>query len=152
MNPTHHPPSDPLSEPWDDALSKAMKRLPDHRAPDTLIPRVQAQIRSRSSSRLRVPAWSRWPLPMRIAGIVCGAAVMAAAVWISAVVQPVITSPAWARASLAVDSALALVGEVMYWNQIQLAATCAAILLSMMYLTCIGLGTAVYQTNRRNWP
>ena len=148
MNPTQNQPNDP----WEDALSGAMKRLPDHRAPDTLIPRVQAQIDSRSSSRLRAPAWTHWSVPMRIAGIVCGAAVMAAVVWMSAVVQPVITSPAWARASQAVDSALTLVGEAMYWNEIQLAATCAAILLSMMYLTCIGLGTAVYQTTRRNWP
>ena len=148
MNPTQNQPNDP----WEDALSGAMKRLPDHRAPDTLIPRVQAQIRSRSSSRLHIRAWTHWPVPLRIAGLAGSAALATVFVWVFAIARPVIASPAWARASQTVGGALTLVGEAMYWNQIQLAATCAAILLSMMYLTCIGLGTAIYQTTRRNWP
>lgn len=74
----------PFDDPSDARLHAALRRMPDHRAPDTLIPGVLAVIRAReqaAAALARTPWYrrpvTRWPTGMRIALAVLALALVA---------------------------------------------------------------------------
>ncbi len=75
-----------------DPLIRALRALPQPRAPRTLAPRVMAVVRARGG-RTAPPTWFDWPVGWQVSSVVAAVAVMAAVVlgWPMAValVQPV---------------------------------------------------------------
>ena len=71
----------PFDDPSDARLHAALRRLPDHRAPDTLVPNVLAAIRARElavAAPMQSP-WYRRPATTWPAGLRVGLGVLAAA-------------------------------------------------------------------------
>jgi hypothetical protein len=74
----------PFEDPSDARLHAALRRLPEHRAPDTLIPGVLAVIRAReqaAAALARTPWYrrpvTRWPAGMRVALVLVALALVA---------------------------------------------------------------------------
>ena len=67
-----------------DPLLRLLRELPDHKAPATLVGRVQGAIRARAP----LPWWRRplteWPPFTRFLGVACGLAASAAILWFGA--------------------------------------------------------------------
>jgi hypothetical protein len=77
----------------DDALSRALGRLPVPSAPRTLLPRVMAAARAMERPAPRAaaaPTWFMWPRTWQAASVVALAALVAGGVWLWPAAQTIV--------------------------------------------------------------
>jgi len=151
MNPIRQiPPED-----WEAQLDRALKGLPNRRAPASLMPRVLATIEARARRPWYRQAWSTWPhaaqgLSLAVLSLLLGALTYACLHF------PELGAPDAFRARLdtwlaplaAVWTVVAALGDVAQavctktggWICIGLGTICVA-----AYLSAIGAGTALYR-------
>jgi hypothetical protein len=149
----------PSGENWAEVLDQELRKLPDHEAPPTLIPRVMAALHAKG----RLPWWRRgwwhWPPAAQIVVLLVfsgllgvltyyatwgwdGAFLAQASRKLGEWLAPL--EPTW-RALSALLRAFDLVFRKFgQWLPLVGAALCLA-----MYFSCIGLGTAAYRLAAR---
>jgi len=147
---------EPLSDPkWETELAQELRKLPDREAPATLIPRVMAALQA----RVRLPWWRRtwwqWPPAAQLLGLLAVSSVLglityyATRGWEAALVAGMTQQvqawleplrPAWS-CLVSLANALALV--LRQAGQLVFLAVGACSLAA--YVSCVGLGTAVYR-------
>lgn len=154
----------PFEDPSDARLHAALRGLPDHRAPDTLIPGVLAAIRAREQAALalaRTPWYrrpvTRWPAGLRIALGLLAAGLVAALAFAPELFA--LTGPGSALEATfqrAWDTGAALAGAVRTLagacsSALRASATSpyvlggAAVVL-FSYFALLGIGGAVWRT------
>ncbi len=134
-------------------IHRELRRLPDLPAPDTLIPRVRSSI----AAQARQPWWQRpmmtWPVDFRVAFIALlvgslGLAVFSGAeisLGVSFVFQKIMQvfglfTPLWEHLVVLANVVLILGRAVSSYFLMY-----AALLLGVMYLTCVGIGTLCFR-------
>lgn len=137
-------------DPWEEALSRSLKKLPDPQAPDTLMPRVMEAVAAQERSPWPRLAWRRASSGQRLAV----AALASAFVALPLVYFLPSRVPSECLASLealrTVSDALDTVGAAVCEGCARWAAAGVIVLMFAMYLTCLALGTAAYQIVRRH--
>jgi hypothetical protein len=141
--------------PWVAKLHQELRRLPDLPAPPSLIPSVLAALQASAPLPWWRRPWSSWPALPRFAfagfGILClTALVYAGFVFEPALARGVATLPAsrwvapvseFAHVVLSLADAVAVI-----WHATPQALMIGLLVLaSFIYLTCVGLGTAVFR-------
>ncbi len=157
-------PMPPFEDPSDARLHAALRNLPDHRAPDSLLPGVLAAIRAREQAAAvlsqlpwyRRPATS-WPAPLRIALGTAALGLLAALAFVPQLIAAVTedsplraaVAASWARLEVLLG-ALAVVGEACVTvlresaNSPYMLGAAAVIILS--YFALLGIGGVVWRT------
>jgi len=140
-------------EPWVADLHRELKGLPDHRAPRTLIPRVLAVLEAQERLPWYKQPWLLWPAWARVAAALAGAALVGGLVWaclligetdgLSQMSHDVITDAVYIMESVLGLAAL-IVGSLAGAASQAYGAWLlgCGILCGVMYVFCIGLGTA----------
>lgn len=138
------------SDPGENALSHALKRMPDRPAPPTLMPRVLEAVAARERGPWFVRAWRQAPRRQQALAMMAVSAVfMLPLAWFVAALLP----REWlagAGACQTVADALHTATSAFCDNCVNIALTVAAVFVLALYLTCLGLGTAAYQIMRRH--
>lgn len=157
-------PMPPFDDPSDARLHAALRRLPDHRAPDSLIPGVLAAIRAREEAATvlanrpwyRRPATS-WPAPLRVVLGVSAAGLLAALAFVPHLIAAATEdSPlraaltaSWARLEI-VLGALGAVGTACVTALRESAGSPyvlgGAAIVILSYFALLGIGGAVWRT------
>jgi hypothetical protein len=149
-NPQRRQPPD-----WEAVLDRELKRLPDRPAPDTLIPRVLAVVEGRTRRPWYRQPWRSWPPPAQILSVVVTSIVLGLLTWLSlhaggsqwieagahradAWLAPL--APLLSVLSGLANAAALVVRSVSPWVWAGAAGFCV-----LMYLSCMGLGTIVWQ-------
>lgn len=155
-------PMPPFDDPDDARLHAALRALPEHRAPDTLIPGVLAAIRAREHAATIPAPWyhrpaTTWPPALRIAlGTIAMAVVTALAFIPQLLGIGGETASAGSALARAWDTVLALLGAVR-----TILSACAtavqgtagthwlvggAAVMFFSYLVLLGIGGAIWRT------
>ena len=155
MNPNEYP----SPEPWEAAVDRALKQLPERQAPAALMPAVMARVHARATGKWYWRSWWQWPVWLR-----AGSAVLLVALW---VLLPLLGGHFWETSvspflyrwtSIAQTVLGSLAGtldavfraksgfgqEALRWFFVSVS-----LLLLAMYFTCVGVGTVVYHTVRK---
>lgn len=155
-------PAAPTGESWETRLDRELKALPDRAAPRTLIPRVLAAIEARACLPWYRRPWWEWPLPFQVLSLLGLSALLGLATWllihagdigltvsvpgeVQSLLAPV--APVWSALSALAGAVASVLRGLGGWVVLAGGGFCA-----VMYLSCIGLGTACYRLafNRRN--
>ncbi len=137
----------------EELIHRELRKLPELRAPDTLIPRVRAAL----ANKVCQPWWQRplltWPLALRLAFIALLLGSLGAAGFYGAeisygwdfvvqkITQPFASfAPLWERLASLTNAVLVLFRALNSHFLIY-----AAILLGVMYLACVGIGTLCFR-------
>lgn len=146
------------NDPLHDFVHKALAELPEHRAPGTLIDRVNAAVVARAMHEALpwyARGWTVWPASLRALVVVAGVGAVAAFVWLgfagvewfgAAPVREIAVERAPVVSSLI--SAFVAVIEVLWLAVERIAQPYLLLLLIVMgaaYAGCIGLGAGVYR-------
>ena len=146
-------------QPWEAALNRALKNLPERQAPGTLMPNVMRQIHARAVAPQSQGSWWQWPLALRVASGVALAALLAGLAWGGGHFWEANASPLLNRS---IEVAQTIMGSLaggmaaIFRVQPDFGAgmqrpifLAAGLLLLAMYLSCVGIGTFVYRTVRK---
>jgi hypothetical protein len=152
MNP---PPTPPEESRWAAELDRRLKDLPDRRAPATLAPRVMAAVRARAASPWYRRTWWQWPALAQGLSLLVFSALLGGLTWVclhagrdelASSVGSYLTegfavfAPLWSLLATLVEAFVLVLKQVPL-----LAWAGVAAFFSVMYLSCIGLGTALYR-------
>lgn len=136
-------------------IDRELRRLPLPKAPPTLAPRVLAAIAARAHLPWWKKSWTHWPFGLRAlflgflvaatAGLLYAGSQFAPGESLAAAAERVgdyfsLLTPVWQLLSalgIAFASMLRSGGQVLLWSVIATA--------TVMYLTCVGLGTVFYR-------
>ena len=153
----HHENKSP--EPWEAALNRALKNLPERQAPTALMPNVMRQIHARTVASQSQGSWWKWPLALRVASGVALAVLLAGLAWGGGHFWEACASPFLNRS---IEVAQTIMGSLaggmaaIFRVQPDFGAgmqrpifLAAGLLLLAMYLSCVGIGTFVYRTVRK---
>jgi hypothetical protein len=149
----------PAPQDWEAALGRALKNLPERPAPDTLMPNVMARIRARAAQPWYRQSWWHWPAALRVASATVACAVLALLPLAGGHFWETSASPLlnrWLDVAQTVQRALVIAADAVFpasWSlgpeTLRWLIVFAGLLLTAMYLTCIGIGTVVYRTVRK---
>jgi hypothetical protein len=155
MNPDKHQSLDN----WEASLGRALKNLPERQAPAALMTNVMARVRARAAERWYQRSWWQWPVWLRAAAAVLLLALLVLLPLLGGHFWETSASPLlsrWIGAAQTVLGALASVLDAVFRTKLGFGQEAlrwvfvsASLLLLAMYLTCIGVGTVVYRTVRK---
>jgi hypothetical protein len=143
-------------ENWESALGRALKNLPERGTPSTLLPRVMAQANARGSGKWHQRLWHRWTFWAFAATGALLLALAARIAWLGGRFYETNVNPALdhcvgicrtvfsAVIGSLLGSTFGVGPEAYHFN---LLAVC--LLLLAMYITCIAVGSFIYQVVRR---
>lgn len=151
MNPSRH-----TSEgDWEAWLDRRLKELPDRPAPASLAPRVLAAVAARARRPWYRQPWFAWPRLAQVVSLVLLSGTLGSLTYallhlgeLAAAGEGAASWRVWWAPVEALGTALALVLEA-----VELAAcrvdgrvwVALGALATLMYLTCVGLGTVLYR-------
>lgn len=148
-------PSTPPERRWETELDRRLKNLPDRPAPAGLAPRVMAAIRAQAALPWYRRTWWQWPLLAQVLSLLWFSGLLGGLTWVclhggrgelpgvvggQVMESLAVFAPLWSLVTAMLE-ALALV-----LKQVPLLAWVGVIgFFAVMYLSCIGLGTALYR-------
>ena len=139
----------PTPDPWEVALSRSLKKLPDRPAPPTLLPRVMEAVAARHHRPWCVRVWAQTSSRQQAAALVLASVVvLLPLMYLASALLPK-DWLAGANACRTVAGALGAACSAFCEDCVHIALAVAATLFVTLYLTCLGLGTAAYQLVRR---
>jgi len=149
----HQPPTDERE--LEGLIHRELRRLPELEAPGTLIPRVMATIAARAQLPWWRRAWLTWPSAMQVLSVLLLLAAVGVAAswglrtWEFCTGHPLLQKTLQSLASFSFLWQVPLVllnalGVVVRSHSQQLMIYGGG-LLAVMYLSCVGLGTACYR-------
>lgn len=140
----------------EELIHRELQKLPERRAPETLIPRVLAAIQAQAERPWWRQSWSAWPPKMQLLFLTVslslfGLALMGGSLWwesagLSGMPQQIghwlrSLQPLWDVAVTLANAVLVLVRASLGHPGVILAL----IFCLLMYVACLGLGTACYR-------
>ncbi|MBI3418241.1 MAG: hypothetical protein HY043_23370 [Verrucomicrobia bacterium] len=138
-----------------ECIARELRQLPPPKAPETLAPRVRAALAARAHQPWWKKSWAHWPFSLRViffaASLAIAGGLIYAGLWFTPDVSlaPMQTrlesyfdflAPIWQIASalgIAFASVVHSGGQLLLWS---VGGT-----VTVMYLTCVGLGTLCYR-------
>lgn len=151
----------PESDPhWDALLDRELKRLPNRRAPETLIPRVIKVIETRARQPWYRQTWWHWPKLVQVMSLLGVSTLLGAIVWVclgtdAAAMRPLAGGGAFDSVLAPLAALWSLVGALA--GALGLVAKQAGgwalfggmAVMGAAYLSCVGLGTVFYRVALR---
>lgn len=136
-------------------IHRALAKLPELQAPETLIPRVLETIRIEARRPWWRRSWFYWPFGARVVSVVFALSIMTliftgtAFLWQDAAgaVELEVAEPWFARISAIGDILGTMAGAALVvWNSIsKLWLLLCMIVAFMMYVACVGIGTLCFR-------
>jgi hypothetical protein len=139
----------------EELIHRELLKLPERAAPETLIPRVLAQIQARANRRWWQCSWSHWPFPLKVLSLPFLLAGLAAAVAGASALWN------WGSAEPGLEFVSAKLESITaFWNLVSALGNSVLVLGRaaggqwllvallvplIMYLACIALGTLCYR-------
>lgn len=139
----------------EELIHRELSSLPERTAPQTLIPRVLAQIEARARKRWWQRPWTDWPCPLQVIsfpfmlasalGTVVGVSLLGQ--WLLTQLSAVPVSRAIILMSAAWDILNALGGALVVLGRAAFQPWMLAglVVAAAMYAACLGLGTLCYR-------
>jgi hypothetical protein len=139
----------------EELIHRELSKLPERPAPETLIPRVLAQIQARQRKRWWQRAWPQWPLAAQLASLPLMLASVAAAIFgVTVIWKFMLGYTEFGTIADMLDSAsevwdfLAVLGNavMVLGRSVGQEWLLLGVLVPLsMYLACVGLGTLCYR-------
>jgi hypothetical protein len=136
-------------------IHRELSKLPERQAPETLIPRVFAEIQARQRKRWWQKPWTQWPARIQMASLplmfalACGAVSGFRVIFLALLGEPNLEmAPGWFTFFAAAWEVITALGNAVV--VLSRAAGHQWLLLGLflpltMYLACVGLGTLCYR-------
>jgi hypothetical protein len=139
----------------EELIHRELSKLPERPAPETLIPRVLAQIQARQRKRWWQRAWPQWPLAAQLASLPLMLSSVAAAIFgVTVIWKFMLGYTEFGTIADMLDSAsevwdfLAVLGNavMVLGRSVGQEWLLLGVLVPLsMYLACVGLGTLCYR-------
>ncbi len=148
-------PSTPPEGRWEAELDRRLKSLPDRRAPESLALRVMAAVRAQAALPWYRRAWAHWPRSAQVLSLLWFSALLGGLTWVCLQAGRgelpgviggqfaealSIFGPLWSLITAILEACVLLLKQVPILAWVGLVGFFA-----VMYLSCIGLGTALYR-------